>query len=150
MNDLLLNKYQKNSLRIALLLVEQAMIQIQLLLDKEDNVEGVLYGIKDDLSAEEKACLKNYIPQIRKILAQLKEEFTLEKQMDDKSRLIFGRLPYLWEILMDSTAKKMKSYGEVAPGLAEKLNPPINILADLILKMTDIVEPAKREERLKK
>lgn len=145
----LLNPYQKNSLRLTLVFVDKAMLQIERWLTSEDENEGLLYEIKDDLSAEEKSQLYSHIPRIRAIISELKEEFELEKQSDDKSRLVFGALPYLWQILMETTGRKMKGYGEVNPGLAEKLNPPINKLANLILKMTDIVEPAQRKPRIK-
>lgn len=134
----ILNPYQKNALRISLVLVEKGVLELDHLLSRGDH-HGILFGIKDDLAEEAKAGIRQLIHEIREILREMKERFQLDLEIDKNSRAIFGKAPLLWEIVTDTDARRLRGYGETAPSLKELLDPSIERLSHLLLKMQQLV-----------
>lgn len=134
----LLNPYQKNALRIGLVLVEKGMFELDHLLARGDH-HGILFGVKDDLAEETKAGIRQLIHDILDTLREMKEQFHLDLEIDKKSRAIFGKVPLLWEIVTDTDARRLRGYGEIDPSLKDLLDPSIERLSHLLLRMQSLL-----------
>jgi len=132
----LLNPYQKNALRISLVLVEKGVFELDHILSS-GNHHGILFEVQDDLAEEAKAGIRQHIHEIREILREMKEQFQLDLQIDKNSRAIFGKAPLLWEIVTNTDAGRLRGYGEIDPSLKDLLDPSIERLSQLLLSMHD-------------
>lgn len=134
----ILNPYQKNALRISLVLVEKGVFELDHVLSR-GNHYGILFEIQDDLAEEAKAGIRQLIHEIREILREMKERFQLDLEIDKNSRAIFGKAPLLWEIVTGTDARRLRGYGEIDPGLQDLLDPSIERLSHLLLRMHQFV-----------
>jgi len=133
-----LNPLQKNSLRISLMLIERGMLEVDRLLSDGEH-EGILFRITDDLREETKTDLWRLIHELRQIVREMKDRFQLDLEIDEKSRAIFGKVPLLWEIVTDTDANRLRGYGKIDPALKDLLDPSIERLSDLLLRMHQLV-----------
>ena len=132
----LLNPYQKNALRISLVLVEKGVFELDHLLSRGDH-HGILFEIQNDLAEEAKSGIRQLIHEIREILREMKDRFQLDLEIDKNSRAIFGKAPLLWEIVTGTDARRLRGYGEIDPGLKDLLDPSIEQLSQLLLSVHD-------------
>lgn len=130
----LLNPYQKNALRISLVLVEKGVFELDRVLSS-GNHHGILFEIQDDLAEEAKAGIRQLIHEIREILREMKDRFQLDLEIDRNSRAIFGKAPLLWEIVTNTDAGRLRGYGEIDPSLKDLLDPSIERLSQLLLSV---------------
>lgn len=142
----MLNKAQKSSLSITFRLVEQAMKEIKdLLTQKEGN--GILYSIHDDFNPKLREVLSVKIQEVRKVIREVADRFKLKHKEDRATRKAFGKLPYLWEILTDARAQRLRRYGEIADGLEDELDPHIKALIAIMLEMEHLLSAEGAKER---
>jgi hypothetical protein len=130
----MLNEYQRRSLSITLRIIEERLADIELILNKCDDIH-ILYERKCDIPGEvkEEVLRKTFFAKDRiRIIA---ENFNLKKKSIEASREAFGKLPDCWQILEDEKAKKLKRYGDVAAGIKEALDPDLDIIINLIFDM---------------
>lgn len=140
----ILNPYQKNALRISLVLVEKGVFELDYVLSR-GNHYGILFEIQDDLAEEAKAGIRQLIHEIREILREMKERFQLDLEIDKNSRVIFGKAPLLWEIVTGTDARRLRGYGEIDPSLKDLLDPSLEQLSQLLLRMYDWISKNDKE-----
>jgi len=133
-----LNPLQKNSLRISLMLIERGMLEVDRLLSDGEH-EGILFRITDDLREETKTDLWRLIHELRQIVREMKDRFRLDWEPLEKRRTIFGKVPLLWEIAAGSNASRLRGYGDTHPALKDLLDPSIERLSDLLLRMQSLL-----------
>lgn len=134
----LLNPSQKDSLRISLTLIEKGIFEVERVLSDGEH-EGVFFRISDDLREETKTGIRTLIEEIRVILREMKDQFHLGREINDKSRAVFGKVPALWEISAGTKASRLRGYGEIDPRLKDLLNPSMERLSDLLISMHRMV-----------
>jgi hypothetical protein len=130
----MLNKSQRGSLSITLRIVEESLAEIELVLNKCDNI-NILYERKCDIPEEVKEEVLRKVFFAKDRIRIIAEKFNLEKESIEASREAFGKLPYCWKILEDAKAKKLRRYGEVATGIEDVLDPDLDIIINLVLYM---------------
>lgn len=140
----LLNPSQKNSLRISLSLVEKGMLDVEGLLLAGD-YHGILLQTADDLDDGAKGGIQQLIEEVRELIKEMKDQFQLDLEVERKSRVIFGKAPLLWEIVTDTDASRLRGYGEIDPGLREVLDPSIERLGKLLLRLHQLVAGAQSD-----
>ncbi len=134
----LLNPSQKDSLRISLMLIEKGILEVERVLYDGEH-EGVFFRISDDLRQETKTGIRTLIEEIRVILREMKDQFHLGREINDKSRAVFAKVPLLWEISAGTKASRLRGYGEIDPRLKDLLNPSMERLGDLLISMHRMV-----------
>jgi len=107
-------------------------------------VRSVFYIERNGLSADQKAGLLAQIAQMRDLLQELKDGLGLEAEVEDVGRKMWGQCSMFWEVLVGTKSRYLKGYGEPPPGLAEYLDPRIDLLIERLRNLTDLVRPAER------
>jgi hypothetical protein len=140
-----LNPYQKNSLRISLLMFEENLRRAQEWLDgREEN--GILYRRKLEISEENRKQATRAIVAALKIIEKVSRTFALEVELESASAILRGALTVNWENLMDTKAAKLKRYGKVHPELGGMLDEDIQELAEIALKLSAILGETQQEK----
>jgi len=130
----MLNKSQIISLSITLRIVEESLAEIELILNKCDDI-NILYERRCDIPDEVKAEVLRKVFFAKDRIRIIVERFGLEKDSIEASREAFGKLPYCWKILEDAKSKKLRRYGNVASSLKDTLDPELDIIINIILDM---------------
>lgn len=128
----MLNEYQQRALMVTLMSIEKELFEIEQMLKMKD-YNGILYDARNDIT-DGKAML-SMISRAREEILKVAEQFSLQKADKKASQQISAKLAHCWEILEDSRAKKLKSYGSVEEGLEKILDPRIDVLIDLLGEM---------------
>jgi hypothetical protein len=141
----LLNLYQKNSLRISLLLFEENLRHALEWLDGRDE-NGILYQRKLTISEENRNQASQAIHSALNMIERLSDVFGLEKQSESAASMLGSDLSINWANLMDTQAGKLRRYGKVHPELADMLDPDIQNLAEIALQLSTILGQSKQEK----
>ncbi len=141
----LLNPYQKNSLRISLLMFEDSLRHAQAWLDGHEE-NGILYRRKFDGSHANKKQARKVIATALKIIEKLARNFELEVEVQSASAMMRGELVISWENLMNTQAGKLRGYGEVHPQLANLLDADIRNLAEMSLRLSELLNYSEPKE----
>jgi hypothetical protein len=141
----MLNDSQRTSLKIALRLVDEQMKKIEAVLENPREV-GAIYEFHDDLSPAMRELIPGKVAAIRAILKDVKDRFTLSPEIIVASREAFKSLPYLWQVLQESTSARLRRYGEVDPRLGPALDPELKKLEKLLMEMESILFVPRKSE----
>jgi len=146
MSDLL-NPYQKNSLRISLLMFEDNLRHAQAWLDGHEE-NGILYRRKLDVPERNKKQARKVIATALEIIEKLARTFEFETEVESASAIMRGELVISWENLMNTQARRLRGYGEVHPQLASVLDADIQNLAEMSFRLSELLngsEPNKED-----
>jgi len=105
---------------------------------------SVFYVEHNTLSADRRVSLLAEISQMRNLLQELKDGLGLEVEPEDIGRKIWGDCSTFWEVLVETKSRFLERYGRLPDGLAEYLDPRIDLLIEHLRKLTDLVRPAER------
>ena len=120
------------------MLVEKGMLDVERLLAVGE-YHGLLFRIIDDVNEDTRTSMRQLIHEVLKIIRELKDRFQLDEEVERKSRAIFGKAPLLWEIVTGTDASRLRGYGEIDPGLKVILDPSIEQLGQLLLRIHHLV-----------
>lgn len=134
-----LNEPHRRGLSATFRMLEEMMCEIETMINN-DGYGGILIVIDNDISTQAREEIAKRIKLVREKVIRLSKQFALEMKQTKSSIQILADLFYCWEILEGSKAKKLRSYGEVAEGLEEVLDPQINTIIDLITEMENILK----------
>ena len=138
----LLNSNQRRSVSVTLRQFEIRLRQALALLD-EKNESGILYRKTLNLSDRQKAEMQQDIAEALNEIAAISQELALESSEQDAGGLVRSEMAVSWTNLLDIRSKKLRGYGAVHPNLAEKLDPPIERLSKIALKLANHTEDAE-------
>jgi hypothetical protein len=138
----LLNPFQKNSLRISLMMFEENLYRAQEWLDGRAE-KGILYQRELVISDEKREQAIQAIGAAYDSIKNLAETFALESQSEDASAIIRGELSESWANLLDTQAGKLRRYGTVHPGLSGALDSHLQDLARIALQLSTILGSTK-------
>ena len=144
MNDLL-NPYQKNSLRVSLLMLEENLRHAQEWLDgREEN--GILYYRNLKISEETKQQAAQRIQAALELIEKLSSEFELDREFQSATSILQGDLTISWANLIDTKSRKLRRYGQVHPQLGDMLDPDIQNLAEIAFNLSTMLGQSKQEK----
>ena len=144
MSDLL-NPYQKNSLRISLLMFEDSLRHAQEWLEgREEN--GILYRRKLEMPDDRRKQANHVIKTALSLIEKLSATFELEVESQNAASMFQGELTVNWANLMDSQAGKLRRYGKVHPELGGMLDADVRNLAEIALKLSAILGESQQEK----
>jgi len=139
----LLNRYQKNSLRIALLGFEENLRRVLEWLDGYEE-DGILSRRKLlNLPEENRKQARQEIKAALDLIKNLSQKFDLHKESSDVAAMLRGDLTISWANLLDTRANKLGRYGKVNPELASNLDSDIQNLAGIALRLSALLGESK-------
>jgi hypothetical protein len=133
MSDLL-NPHQRGAVTIALRAFEEQLRQCDEWMQGRTE-EGTLYRRRFFLSEERRTLVREQIAQALACIADLADQCSLSAQEEDAVAMLRAGLSASWAALCDVRANKLKRYGQVAPSLAQALDPSIETLIELSLSL---------------
>jgi len=139
----MLNDYQRRGLSITLRIVEESVEYIEQIL-KNDGYSGVLYEMRYDIPGEIRNEISNRIPLAKAEIEKIADKFHLDKRIGWASNAAYGKLPYCWEILENSRAKRLKRYGDISSGLGKELDPHLDAIIKILLEMERILHAIRK------
>lgn len=141
----LLNPYQKNSLRISLLMFEENLRRAQEWLDGREE-KGILYHRKLELSDEKRRQAEHVIKTALGVIEKLSKKFGLEAETQNAASMFQGEFSVNWANLIDTQAGKLRRYGKVHPELHDMLDTDIQKLAEIALQLSSILGESKQAD----
>lgn len=141
----LLNPYQKNSLRISLLMFEENLRRTQEWLDGREE-KGILYHRKLELPDEKRRQAEHVIKTALGVIERLSEKFGLEVEAQNAASMFQGEFSVNWANLIDTQAGKLRKYGKVHPELHDMLDTDIRNLAEIALQLSAMLGESQQEK----
>ena len=118
------------SVSASIYLIEKTIDELEEML--KTSTEPITYKMVNDLEDTEKERLLKSIQQIRAFVAELMQKYKLNSEITYLSRVLNARKSRMWEILGDTTSKRMKGYGNLPEESAQALDNDILALTKLI------------------
>jgi len=141
----LLNTHQRNSLRITLQMLEENLRHALEWLDgREEN--GILYNRKLDMPKQKREQARREIQTALGLIENLSIKFNLPKDTSDAASLFRGELSIRWTNLLDTRAKKLSRFGKTHPDLAKTLDPNIQNLAEVTMRLSALLGESQQEK----
>ena len=115
----------------------------QMLCEFEEYARGrearsVLYQERNTLSASQKRGLLAEIKQMREVMREIKDTLVLETRVESVADKIWGHGSGFWEILVETTSRYLRRYGDAPAGLAEYLDPRMEVLIQHLRNLTEL------------
>jgi hypothetical protein len=135
----------KRSLSVTARHIEQGIREIELLLlnnnpDNATSTKESLTSVIKNLNNEERASILDLIKYLKIENEKMIKDLNLPKEKLYEDRIVRGRLSHIWALLVDSTPKGLKGYGELNSNQAEVLDSYINKLLDIVYKLQAIIK----------
>lgn len=137
--EAMLNPAQRRSVLLTLRLLEERLNQARRWLEGEDIADARLYRQRLDLPAERREAALTAIGEALLVLDELTQALALEAEDVDVTARIRADLSASWAELCDVRAATLRRYGEVHPALAETLDPTLERLARLALRIAELM-----------
>jgi hypothetical protein len=118
--------------------VESGLNEIEDLLNN-DGREQITQNITRNIDKEKKKKILELTRKLRIENEKMFKEVNLSPDKLYEDRIIRGTFSYIWTILIDSTATKMKGYGELSEGESELIDSYVNVLVDIVYKIQSII-----------
>ena len=136
-----LNPSQKRALAVQLRNLEQVLFRVSHFI-REKPEEGLLthyIPVPETIRPR----LEVLIEQMHEEIALLVKQFELQPKAVDSRGCINAKMALTWSSLNEVLSSKLKRYGEVDPALSESLDPCLNRLIDLALRIAEVAKGGK-------
>lgn len=137
MNPKLLNRHQRNSVMISLRMLEMALRGF--LAELDTSTDAILYHQTAPFSDEERQQIKMLCDKAFTTIQFLKTTFALPSEVQNSRSNFQGQLAVLWSDLEEIRSRKLRSYGDVAPGLDRALDPSVSELIEIVNQLMGIL-----------
>lgn len=142
MKPLLLNPYQQNYIRASLRFFENALRQVNRILEGGDE-RGILYYQKMTLDEERRKLAKEKVKDALNELANFVSELELEPQEENPAQRIMALMSLSWENLVEIQAKRLGNYGDIDTETADFIGPKAQRLARMAIELSDLCSNEK-------
>ena len=133
-----LNHSQKRALEVQLRNLEQVLFRVGHFI-RERPEQGLLthyIPVPETMRPRFEALIE----QMHEEIALLVRQFELQPKAADSRSYINAKMALTWSSLNEMLSSKLKRYGEVDPALSESLDPCLNRLIDLALRIAEITK----------
>lgn len=137
-NKIALTAPQKRFLSSCLISFEKSLRLTERLL-KEDGETGILYFMKQPLSAGVRQKAQKRINKVLQELDNLVKKLDLEPIEERMERIIMAELSVSWADLMDARSKRLRGYGDIDPRIVEILDPGIESLSRAAMELNQLI-----------
>lgn len=131
-----LNQAQRNAVTTTLVQLDQALDEIERLLDGPTS--GITYATEIDFGLATARRIRERCTDIRSQSADIVAAFELPRQQRNGRQIIVAEMSLAWVNLEEVRPHRLRRYGAVAPTLAETLEPGLEYLASLALTIQDL------------
>ena len=114
--------------------VERVLDEMENVLISNDN-EKVTARILKTYDAGERARLLKAIAEMREVNGRMVQNLGLEPFRRSESQILGAKAAHLWTVLVDSTAKGLRGFGELSEDHAKRIDFHIN---SLLQKLKDL------------
>ena len=104
---------------------------------------GVLYEEWNTLSPRDRQLVLSEIKQMRRALAELRDELHLKPNVENVASAIWSWCWCLLEAIEELDAKHLRRYGEPPPELVARLSPRLARLCDHLKRIREVANPAR-------
>ena len=133
MSDLL-NPSQRNAVTITLRLFEEQLRQCEEWLEGREET-GTLYRQRLSVPEKRRRLVKKQIAQALACIADLADRCGLSAEEENAAGMLSAGFAESWSALCDVHSDKLVRYGQLAPGLAQTLDPSIEAMIELSLSL---------------
>ncbi len=137
-----LNSYQKNYIYASLRSFENALRQVNRLLEG-GNDRGILYVQNKSLDAETRRAAKDKIRQMHRELAVFVKDLGLEPVEENPFQRIMALMSLSWENLAEIQPKRLRSYGDIEDETANQIALKAGRLAQMAMELSNICSNEK-------
>jgi len=139
-----LGENHQRGITISLGLLDELLCEIEQIARGRE-IQSVLYGERNHLSAQQRQSLLAEIAQMREILAELKVTFKVKERIEDLGNKIWASGLFFLEVLEETESKYLRRYGPTPPGLKDYLDPKVE---NLIRHLSNISHIAKGQNAM--
>lgn len=132
----MLNQAQQTALTTSLLHLEQALDEIERLIDRPPT--GVTYTTEVEFGPATGQQIRQNCHEIRQRIRDLAAEFNLPRHHWSGRRVIVAEMSSAWANLEDMRPARLRRYGAVDPALDDKLTPRLEHLIHLVLAVQEL------------
>jgi len=133
MKNINLSSNHNRSVSSSVYLIEQLADEIATILNNND--DGIIKTVRRDTSVEEKKNIMVVLGEIRTSLKKMTEKYSLAKHEIVQSQYISARKVKMWEVLNDTTSKRLKGFGDFPEEYAGEFDQDIRNLITLVEKI---------------
>ncbi len=132
--EMRLSPNHERAVSIRLRVLEERLALVRYLMDVDE--QGVLYRRDHaEFTPDQRTRIESLMATLHAEIAGLAEALRLRCEDQDAAGKIVGLLAMTWQSLGDIRARSLRGHGEVDPGLAERLDPAVERLMDLVLRL---------------
>lgn len=125
--NILVNENQRRSIVTSLAMLDEALCLFEEY-GRGREIHSIYYHESNRLSVRQRKRLLAEIERARKLMQQTKTALDLSVKVENVAKRIWGHSAGFWEMLTEMESKRLRGYGEVAPALAEYLDPMVKKL----------------------
>jgi len=118
------------SVSVTVYMIEKSIDELEVMLTTESKY--FTYETINDLDAKDTERMLEVIKQVRKVIDVLVKKYRLNREVTYMSRILNARESKMWEVLSDTTSKRMKGFGYLPEDAAVELDEDIQTLTRLI------------------
>ncbi|NOX84924.1 MAG: hypothetical protein GXO86_02995 [Chlorobi bacterium] len=130
MKKINLSSNHKRSVSSSIYLIEQLTDEIESALERTD--DGIMMKLTKDIPEEKKKSVVDALKEIRVSLAKMAEKYQLAKHEIVQSQYVSARKAKIWEILNDTTSRRLKGFGDFPEEYAGEFDDDIGNLIRLV------------------
>ncbi len=138
-----MNSAQKKRVRSALLALNRTVRAVEEAVGR-DGVDEVLYRSRNPLPPERRDEARRLAAEIRESLRDAARAQGLEAETDDPLLSLGSRLSALWVDLEEAKSKGLRAYGPVPAGLERTLDPALDELGRLAIRLQSVLSAKTR------
>ena len=133
MKNINLSSNHNRSVSSSVYLIEQLADEIATILNNND--DGIIKTVRKDTAVDEKKNIMIVLGKIRTSLKKMTEKYSLAKHEIVQSQYISARKVKMWEVLNDTTSKRLKGFGDFPEEYAGEFDQDIRNLITLVEKI---------------
>jgi hypothetical protein len=132
-----LNQSHRRAITIALRMMDQMLCEFEEYARGRE-IHSVFFEERNSLAARQKTALLAEIEQVRGLMEEIKNHLALESEVENVANRIWGSACAFWEVLIETTSRHLKRFGEAPAELAEYLDPRMEALIQHLGAITRI------------
>lgn len=105
---------------------------------KGHEVRSVLHVVRNTLSTDQRQLLAERVAKMHMMLKEIRDILNLEESVHTVDKMIVSSCAVLWSFLVELEGSRLKRYGELPLGLAEYLDPRVNVLNEDLRRISEI------------
>ena len=134
-----LNQNHKRRLAVAMAMVDAAAARILDLLDEKGSPKTMTV-MKQSLSAEERARLREAMKRLQPLTVGFAHQYGLERRSKDLRQMLVAELSQIWTTLENCRPRRMKGMGEIAAAAAEPVERDLERMLQLLEEIRQTLE----------